>query len=114
MKQAHAEQDAIKVEQRGGLGRFDMPARNLASQKKVRDLLIALSETLPDKNRMFGTRTEVDPVRFLLAASVWGKRRQRSRPPQRLSREERRKDCLWPEGADERSGRRLLGSKLNG
>ncbi len=73
MKQAHAAQDAIKVEQPGGPGRFAVPAWDQASQKKVRDLLIALSDTLPDKNRMFGTRAEVDPVRFLLgAASGWG------------------------------------------
>lgn len=73
MKQAHAAQDAIKVGQPGGPGRFEVPAWDQASQKKVRDLLIALSDTLPDKNRMFGTRAEVDPVRFLLgAASGWG------------------------------------------
>lgn len=73
MIQAHAVQDAIKVEQPAGPGRFEVPAWDQASQKKVRDLLIALSDTLPDKNRMFGTRAEVDPVRFLLgAASAWG------------------------------------------
>lgn len=73
MEQAHAVQDAIKVEQPGGPGKFEVPAWDQVSQKKVRDLLIALSDTLPDKNRMFGTRAEVDPVRFLLgAASGWG------------------------------------------
>ncbi|WP_083533270.1 DUF1214 domain-containing protein [Bosea sp. WAO] len=73
MTQAHAVQDAIKVEQPGGPGKFEVPAWDQASQKKVRDLLVALSDTLPDKNRMFGTRAEVDPVRFLLgAASAWG------------------------------------------
>lgn len=73
MKQAHAVQDSIKVGQPGGPGKFEVPAWDQASQKKVRDLLIALSDTLPDKNRMFGTRAEVDPVRFLLgAASAWG------------------------------------------
>jgi len=73
MKRAHAVQDAIKVEQPSGPGKFEVPAWDQASQKKVRDLLIALSDTLPDKNRMFGTRAEVDPVRFLLgAASAWG------------------------------------------
>lgn len=73
MKQAHAVQDAIKAEQPGGPGKFEVPAWDQASQKTIRDLLIALSDTLPDKNRMFGTRAEVDPVRFLLgAASGWG------------------------------------------
>lgn len=73
MAQAHAVQDAIKVEQQGGPGKFEVPAWDQASQKKIRDLLIVLSDTLPDKNRMFGTRAEVDPVRFLLGtASAWG------------------------------------------
>ncbi|MDZ5454612.1 DUF1254 domain-containing protein [Labrys sp. ZIDIC5] len=73
MEQAHAIQDAIKVEQPGGPGKFEVPAWDQASQKKIRDLLIVLSDTLPDKNRMFGTRSEVDPVRFLLGtASAWG------------------------------------------
>ena len=73
MEQAHAVQDAIKVEQSGGTGKFEVPAWDHASQKKIRDLLIVLADTLPDKNRMFGTRAEVDPVRFLLGtASAWG------------------------------------------
>jgi hypothetical protein len=73
MMKAHAVQDAIKVEQPGGPGKFEVPAWDQVSQKKVRELLIALSDTLPDKNRMFGTRAEVDPVRFLLGtASAWG------------------------------------------
>ncbi len=73
MEQAHAVQDAIKVEQSGGTGKFEVPAWDHASQKKIRDLLIVLADTLPDKNWMFGTRAEVDPVRFLLGtASAWG------------------------------------------
>jgi len=73
MKQAHAVQDAIKVEQLGGPGKFEVPAWDQASQKKVRELLLGLSATLPDLRRSFGKRTEVDPVRFLLGtASGWG------------------------------------------
>lgn len=73
LKQAHAVQDAIKVDQPGGPGKFEIPAWDPASQKKVRDLLIGLADTLPDKNRMFGTRSEVEPVRFLLGTgSAWG------------------------------------------
>ena len=72
LAKVHALQDAIKVQQQS-LGKFEMPRWDLASQKKVRDALIALSDTLPDKNRMFGRKGEVDPVRFLLgAASGWG------------------------------------------
>ncbi len=73
MNQAHAVQDAIKVEQPGGPGTFEVPAWDQASQKKVRELLLGLSATLSDLRRSFGNRTEVDPVRFLLGtASGWG------------------------------------------
>lgn len=65
-------QDAIKVEQRDR-GTFEVPAWDRVSQKKVRDSLNVLADTLPDKNRMFGAKGEVDPVRHLLGtASAWG------------------------------------------
>lgn len=65
-------QDAIQVEQQNP-GSFEVPNWDSVSQKKVRDALNILADTLPDKNRMFGTKDEVDPVRFLLgAASGWG------------------------------------------
>ena len=43
------------------------------SQKKVREALIALADTLPDTRRMFGPKQAVDPVRRLIgSASAWG------------------------------------------
>ena len=42
VKQVHALQDAIKVEQPGGPGKFEMPNWDQASQKKVRDALLVL------------------------------------------------------------------------
>ena len=72
MQQVHALQDAIKVSQKSQ-GQFEVPNWDPASQKKVREALLALGSTLPDTNRMFGTRTEVDPIRHLIgAASAWG------------------------------------------
>jgi len=69
----HALQDEIKVEQPGGPGRFEVPYWDQASQKKVRDALIALADTLPDTKRMFGPKASVDPVRRLIgSASAWG------------------------------------------
>jgi len=53
----HALQDAIKVKQPGGPGKLEE-----ASQKKVRDALLMLAETLPDTKGMFGKKGEVDPV----------------------------------------------------
>ena len=65
-------QDALVVEQ-ARQGRLELPAWDPVSQKVVRDALITLADTLPDKNNMFGARGEVDPVRHLLgSASAWG------------------------------------------
>lgn len=74
MKQAHALQDAITVSQPGGPGTFEVPQWDPASQKKVREALIALSETLPDLRYAAGPdKASVDPVRRIAAAaSGWG------------------------------------------
>jgi hypothetical protein len=72
LKRARALQDAIKVNQKS-VGKFEMPNWDPVSQKKVRDALLTLSETLPDLRRAGGRRDEVDPVRHLIAtASGWG------------------------------------------
>jgi hypothetical protein len=69
----HALQDAMKVEQAGGPGTFVVPAWDQASQKKVREALLALASTLPDTKGMFGPKSQVDPVRRLIgSASAWG------------------------------------------
>ncbi|RYD66934.1 MAG: DUF1254 domain-containing protein [Verrucomicrobiaceae bacterium] len=73
VKQVHALQDAIKVEQPGGPGKYEVPAWDQASQKKVRDALLVLGTTMPDFRKAFGTKEEVDPVRHLLGAAMgWG------------------------------------------
>lgn len=72
LKRVHALQNAIKVEQ-PGVGRFETPAWDMESQKKVHDALLTLGETLPDSRHMFGDRDHVDPVRHLIgAAMAWG------------------------------------------
>jgi len=72
VKQAHALQDAVVVKQKSP-GRFEVTNWDPVSHKKVRDLLLGLNTTLPDLQRAFGTRTQVDPVRHLIAtASAWG------------------------------------------
>ena len=70
LQQVHALEDAIKAEQRGGPGTFQIPKWDPASQKKVRDALLVLASTLPDTNRMYGTKEEVDPVRFVIGAAT--------------------------------------------
>jgi hypothetical protein len=69
----HALQDAIKVDQPGGPGKFVVPKWDQASQKTVREALLTLASTLPDTKGMFGPKDAVDPVRRLIgAASAWG------------------------------------------
>jgi hypothetical protein len=69
----HVLQDAIKVDQPGGPGKFEVPNWDQASQKTVREALLVLASTLPDTKRMFGPKDTVDPVRRLIgAASAWG------------------------------------------
>jgi hypothetical protein len=73
LEAAHALQDAVKVEQAGGPGTFEVPNWDEASRKRVRDPLIALNATLPDLRRAFGSKEEVDPIRHVIAtASAWG------------------------------------------
>jgi hypothetical protein len=70
--EVHKLQDAIKVEQKSP-GKFEVPDWDAVSQKRVRDALLVLGATLPDSKRMFGTRTDVDPVRHLIgSAMAWG------------------------------------------
>lgn len=73
VEQVHALQDAIKIDQPGGPGKFEVPEWDQASQKKVRDALLILATTMPDFNKAFGSKAEVDPVRHLVAsAAAWG------------------------------------------
>jgi hypothetical protein len=73
LQRVRALQDAIGVEQPGGPGRLEIPNWDRASQKKVRDALLALNEMLPDLRRAGGRKDQVDPVRHLIAtAAGWG------------------------------------------
>jgi hypothetical protein len=72
MKTVSALQDAIKAEQKNA-GRFEVPNWDQESQKKVREALLVLNETVPDSRGMFGARGEVDPIRHLIGiAALWG------------------------------------------
>ena len=69
---ARSLQDAITVRQ-DNRGTFEVPRWDQLSQKKVRDALLTLAETVPDTRGMFGTAGDTDPVRHLIgAASAWG------------------------------------------
>ena len=74
MRKANALQDAITVSQPGGPGTFESPQWDPVSQKKVREALIAVSNTIPDLRYAAGpNKQSVDPVRRIAAAaSGWG------------------------------------------
>ncbi len=74
MKEANRLQDAITVSQPGGPGIFEIPEWDPVSQSKVREALIALSNTTPDLRYAAGPdKDSVDPVRRIAAAaSGWG------------------------------------------
>jgi hypothetical protein len=72
LAEAHAIQDAIKVDQKAP-GVFEVPNWDRVSQKKVHNALLTLAETVTDTRRMFGSRKEVDPIRHLIGTAFgWG------------------------------------------
>jgi hypothetical protein len=72
VKQVHALQDAIKVDQKDA-GKFEVPNWDPASQKKVRDALLVLASTITDFKNAFGAKGDVDPIRHLIVtAAGWG------------------------------------------
>lgn len=72
VKQVHALQDAIQVSQ-ARTGEFVVPNWDQASQKKVRDALLALGATIANYNQSFGTRQTVNPIHHLIGtATGWG------------------------------------------
>ena len=71
VRKVRALQDAIKVQQTAA-GTFEVPSWDQASQKKVREALLALASTMPDFRRAFGAKGQVDPVRHLIgSAPAW-------------------------------------------
>ncbi|WP_228791535.1 DUF1214 domain-containing protein [Nocardia puris] len=73
MAAAHALQDAIKVEQPGGPGKFEIPQWDKTSQDKVRGALLTLASTMSNFTSAFGEQDAVDPVAHVIgAAAGWG------------------------------------------
>ncbi|CRL51654.1 DUF1254 domain-containing protein [Pseudomonas sp. URMO17WK12:I11] len=72
MDQVHALQDGIKVAQ-AGAGQLELPKWDKTSQDRTRAILLELAALLPDTKGMFGSRSEVQPVRHLIGAAMgWG------------------------------------------
>jgi hypothetical protein len=71
LQEVHALQDAMTLTQKNS-GKFEIPKWDPVSQK-VREALLVLGEGLPDTKDMFGSKQQVDPVKFLIgSASAWG------------------------------------------
>lgn len=77
MKQAHALQDAIKVEQ-AAAGTLELPDWDMESLVATRQTLNHLATKLDGLPKAFGARGEVDPTQHLLGAAFgWGGNPQR-------------------------------------
>lgn len=77
MKKAHAQQDAIKIEQ-ASVGNLDLPDWDQASLVETRRTLNQLVEKLDGLPNAFGRKGEVDPTQHLLGAAFgWGGNPQR-------------------------------------
>jgi len=73
IKEVHRLQDAIKVEQKNGPGKFEIPQWDITSQKKVRDALLLLAASTDSFKHSFGKKTDVDPIKHLIGtAAGWG------------------------------------------
>src|SRR5262245_17704685 len=72
LTKVHALQDAITCSQES-TGRFEIPEWDQASQRRVREALLALGTTVSETKGMFGSRNQVDPVRHLIGSAMgWG------------------------------------------
>ncbi len=72
IKKVNAIQQQIKVKQKS-VGNFEIPNWDTASQDKIRAALKVLSATMANYDDAFGSKDEVNPVKFLFASATgWG------------------------------------------
>jgi hypothetical protein len=72
IKKVNAIQQQTTVKQKS-VGKFEIPDWDKASQDKVRAALKVLSATMENYDGAFGSKDEVDPVKFLFASATgWG------------------------------------------
>ena len=72
VQQVHALQDALKASQKN-TGTFEVPNWDQASQKKMRDALLVISDTVGEFKNAFGARGKVDSIMHLVGtAAGWG------------------------------------------
>lgn len=72
VRKVNAIQQQIKVKQTSA-GTFEIPSWDTASQDKVRGALRTLSDTMANYDGAFGSKNEVNQVKFLFASATgWG------------------------------------------
>ena len=72
IKKVNAIQQQTKVEQKSA-GKFEIPNWDTALQDKIRAALKVLSATMENYDGAFGSKDEVNPVKFLFASATgWG------------------------------------------
>jgi hypothetical protein len=72
IRKVNAIQQQTRVTQ-ASIGNFEIPNWDQTSQDKLRDALITLSDTMADYSEAFGSKDEVNPIKFLLASATgWG------------------------------------------
>lgn len=72
VRKVNAIQQQLKVKQ-ASAGTFEIPNWDTASQDKVRDALRTLSDTMANYDGAFGSKNDVNPVKFLFASATgWG------------------------------------------
>ena len=72
LDEVHRLQDGIRVSQKG-VGSFEVPKWDKASQDTVRAALGTLGSTVTKSSKAFGTKQQTDPVMHLIgAATGWG------------------------------------------
>jgi hypothetical protein len=72
LARVHALQDAIRIEQPGGPGSFDVPQWDQASLQQTRAAVAAQRANF-DPGKAFGTREDVEPASHLIGTAVgWG------------------------------------------
>lgn len=72
IKAANALQDQMKIDA-GSAEPFVMPNYDMKSYEATYKLLLELAKGVPDTHRTFGSKEEVDPVRFLIGSAFgWG------------------------------------------
>ena len=72
MKEAYRLQDAVVVEQ-ADIGTFEAPDWNKEEVEQMRETINVVAATATDSSKMFGKKEDLDPIYWLLGASLgWG------------------------------------------